>query len=515
MKRGMTRVVAGSIAVVVVLAISSFAGTADTVKQSQKRAADVLNAAVEAMGGAKALGEVKTIILDTDAELYPRLQTPTPEPPFEHQKMHEVVTYDLANSKLAVEQTFKSAGFENNGRSVIVNGEGNQFDLRAHTVTPLTGQAATGPQFGQYYRRLPNLILNTALTRTQTLRYLGEEKFNGKPHDVITFVHTDGTQMAVYVDRASHLVSKYELIYPDALTGDEASEIVYDGYTAVNGVKVPTGWTFRQAGQEVGKFHYKVQINPTLGDSAFAADTTGFAKVTPNDPNRKLTVEKLAENVYVLQNVAPGYNMLAVGFPDYIFAMEAPMNSSTTEAAIARIKELMPNKPIKYVAVSHFHNDHMGGIRSFVAEGSTVISTEGNAKVINAYVSAPLKDALAKSPKKLQLETLQGTKRVLSGGEETVEIYNIGSPHAKDMLIAYLPKERLLFQGDLFFAAFEDNPIGPAQPVTIDMAGKIKELGLQVDKIAAVHGRTTTSQELADSLRLKPGEEREAAGGAR
>jgi len=475
----------------------------------------VLNAAVDAMGGAKALTAVKTIILDTDAETYPRLQAPTPDPPYEHQKLHELVTYDLENSKLAVDQTFHSDGFEGANRFVIVNGEGNNFDLRAHTVTPLKGQAATGPQFGQYYRRLPNLILSTALGRTQTLRYLGEEKFNGKPHDVITFVHTDGTQMAIYVDRASHLVSKYELIYPDALTGDEASEIVYDGYTTSNGVKVPTGWTFRQAGQEVGKFHYKVQINPTLSETAFAADTKGFAMAKAVDPNPKLSVEKLADNVYVLQNVAPGYNMLAVGFPDSIFVMEAPLNSATTEAALARIKELMPNKPIKYVAVSHFHNDHMGGIRTFVEEGSTVISTAGNEKVLNAYASAPLKDALAKSPKKLQFEALQGTKRVLAGGDQQVEIYNVGSPHAKDMLIAYLPKEHILFQGDLFFASFEENPIAPAQPVTIDLAKRLKDLGLQVDKIAAVHGRTTTSQELSEALQMKPGEEAVAAGGAR
>jgi flavorubredoxin len=157
----------------------------------------------------------------------------------------------------------------------------------------------------------------------------------------------------------------------------------------------------------------------------------------------------------------------------------------------------------------------MGGIRSFVAEGATVIGTAANAKIINAYAIAPLQDALAKSPKKLQLETLEGNKRVFTGGEQTVEIYNIGNPHAKDMLVAYLPKERVLFQGDLFFASFEDNPIGPAQPSTIDMAKKVKDLGLQVDKIAAVHGRTTTSQELADSLQQKPGEQGTAAGAAR
>src|ERR1700761_8858838 len=126
----------GAASLVPLFALSSIANSpSTTVKTSEKRANDVLNAYVDAMGGSKALAYVKTIVLDTDAELYPRLQTPTPEPPYEHQKLHELVTYDLENSKLAVDQTFHSGGFEGANRFVILNGEGSNFDLRAHTVT--------------------------------------------------------------------------------------------------------------------------------------------------------------------------------------------------------------------------------------------------------------------------------------------------------------------------------------------------------------------------------------------
>ena len=43
----------------------------------------------------------------------------------------------------------------------------------------------------------------------------------------------DTQQVAVYVDSASGLVSKYELIFVDPLTGEEASEIMFGDYTRV------------------------------------------------------------------------------------------------------------------------------------------------------------------------------------------------------------------------------------------------------------------------------------------
>src|SRR5690349_11951466 len=124
MNRGFSlKTVAGALALVALFALSSLASSPTTVKTSQKRAADVLNAAVDAMGGEKALKSVKTIILDADAETYPRLQGVTPDAPYEHQKLHETVTYDLDNSKIAIDQTFKSAAFDGANRFVVINGE--------------------------------------------------------------------------------------------------------------------------------------------------------------------------------------------------------------------------------------------------------------------------------------------------------------------------------------------------------------------------------------------------------
>jgi hypothetical protein len=75
-------------------------------------------------------------------------------------------------------------------------------------------------------------------------------------------------------------------------------------------------------------------------------------------------------------------------------------------------------------------------------------------------------------------------------------VIDIGpNPHAREMLIAYLPKERIVFQGDLFSLPYNDAPVGPPQESTISFARKAKEKGLVIDQIAGVHGRTGTGAE--------------------
>jgi hypothetical protein len=48
----------------------------------------------------------------------------------------------------------------------------------------------------------------------------------------------------------------------------------------------------------------------------------------------------------------------------------------------------------------------------------------------------------------------------------------------------------------LFFVPANDAPTGPPQATTVSFAQKLKDLKLGVDRIASVHGRTTTIEEL-------------------
>jgi len=470
-------------------------------ERSQERARAVLDRAVEANGGAETLRAVKVVRLHLEGETFPRLQMTTPAPPFEGGSFDETLLVDLEKNRLRLEQKASGFGFDGDNTVAIVDGQGNAYDNRAKTVTPIPAEQATQQQFIQYHRRLPNLILRQALDRTNSLRYLGEDQFEGRKHEVVTFVMPDTQQVALYVDSATGLVSKYELIFVDSLTGVEASEIIFGDYQKVGNYQVPRRWINRQVGEDQTRYSVRAEFNPAISDDSFKVNASGYTTVKPVPTNLEENVEKLADGVYVIQNVAgQNQNSLAVGFADHVAVVEAPGSSDGADAVIKRIKELFPGKPIRYVAMTHHHGDHIGGMRSFIAEGATVVTTAANRPSIETMAAAQQNDRLARNPRKPEFLLLENGKRVLADQTRRLELIDIGpNPHAREMVIAWLPAEKVVFQGDLFFVPNNDAPFGPTQTSTASFAKKLKELGLPVERIAAVHGTTATIQQFREA----------------
>jgi glyoxylase-like metal-dependent hydrolase (beta-lactamase superfamily II) len=100
--------------------------------------------------------------------------------------------------------------------------------------------------------------------------------------------------------------------------------------------------------------------------------------------------------------------------------------------------------------------DHTGGLPPLVAEGATIITQKNNEEFFEKSLNAPrtlLNDTLAKNPKKAKIEAV-GEKKVYSDGKRTVEMYHIyPAPHSNGLLVAYIPKEKVLFQGDFSLPA--------------------------------------------------------------
>jgi glyoxylase-like metal-dependent hydrolase (beta-lactamase superfamily II) len=310
--------------------------------------------------------------------------------------------------------------------------------------------------------------------------------------------------MSLYVDARTNLISKYEMIYPDTVTGDEASELNFADYRKVGALMVPSTFVWKQAGDVTAKWTYDVAFDPQLPDTTFHGKTDGFRVLAAVQPG-PVAVEKLGDGVNLVTNLGGGgYNVMAVEFGDHIVAIEAPLSSQVSEQAIAEIKKAIPNKPIRYIAVTHHHGDHAGGLRAFVADAATVVTTPQNGGFVKSLVeSKGLKDSLTNGSRSLKTELIEGKKRVFSDSSQTLELHDIGpNPHAREMLVAYLPKQGILFQGDLFFSPFEGQALGFAQEATQHFATRIRELGFNVTKLVGVHGKVGTMSELEQSLEL-------------
>ena len=103
-----------------------------------------------------------------------------------------------------------------------------------------------------------------------------------------------------------------------------------------------------QAGQKVADAKIAVELNPAVTDDAFKVAAADYQRVEPPPDTLPEQVEKLADGVYVLHNVAgQNQNTMVVEFKDYIVALEAPGSSDGADQVIERIKQTIPNKPIR------------------------------------------------------------------------------------------------------------------------------------------------------------------------
>jgi len=203
-------------------------------------------------------------------------------------------------------------------------------------------------------------------------------------------------------------------------------------------------------------------------------------------PALMVTTEKLGDGLYRLTTGAGSYDSVVVEFKDHVMMLEAGQSEARALAYVAETKKLFPNKPIRYVMNTHPHSDHTGGLPTLVAEGATVITQKNNAAFLDKALNTPrtlLTDTLAKNPKKAKIETVD-EKKVYSDGTRTVELYHIyPAPHSNGLMVAYIPKEKILFQGD-----FSVTPGEPANDHVKALVPALEKLNLvNFDRYINVH----------------------------
>ena len=202
--------------------------------------------------------------------------------------------------------------------------------------------------------------------------------------------------------------------------------------------------------------------------------------------------------------ITGGYTVIAVGFKDHVTLIESGQNEPRALAVIAEAKRLFPNKPIRYVVNTHSHIDHSGGLRAFVAEGSTIITHQVNKAYLEKVLSQPHTlnpDAAQARGKKPVVEGI-GEKRVLTDGTHTIELHHLQNfLHHDGMLVAYLPKEKVLLEADGYNPRRANaTPPTPPSPYTSSLLDNIQRLKLDVQRIVPVHypadNRVVTMAEL-------------------
>jgi len=208
----------------------------------------------------------------------------------------------------------------------------------------------------------------------------------------------------------------------------------------------------------------------------------GGAPAAPATPP-PLQSEKLADGVY---RITGGYVALAVEMKDHVVVLEGGQNEARGLAVIAETKRVIPNKPIRYVVNTHAHFDHASGLAPFVAEGITIITHQNNDEFLEKALGAPrtlVGDALAKANRKPKVEGV-GEKKLLKDDTRTIELHHVMNlDHSDGMLIAFLPKEKILFTADFNIPAAGQ----PASAAIATLVQNVDRLKLDFDRHVLVH----------------------------
>jgi glyoxylase-like metal-dependent hydrolase (beta-lactamase superfamily II) len=456
------------------------------------------------MGGLERLRGITSVLVRHEGQTYWRNQSPAVDPPYAVTPLSGLLTIDFAAGRYLWDNANSfPGGFFNHNRTVIVGREGfgaNLIERRWFTIP----NASLTTQRNQF-RRLPHYILLSALDRAASLRWLGRGTFQGRPQDVVTTSTEDnGIQLALFFDGTTHLLTKTEQAYTDPERGDAVAEVVFPSYREMDGLKVPTGRQVRRAGSLGEDVRYtEFLVNTVLSDTLFQrpADFVDGSATTPPDTG----VLTLAPDVYVARGVAGSNNSLFVVFQDYILVVEAYGNDAASQRTIATIKATAPGKPIRYLVATHHHDDHTGGVRGFIAEGASIVTTPGNREYFERMARATYTiepDRLSRHPQPLSLVLVENKRRTFADSTHQVDVIDIGpSPHANEMLVAYLPNEKILVQGDLLNLP-ADGRMKAGNATTLHFARWLDQSGLVVERIVPVHGPVHTINQLREAVAL-------------
>ena len=291
-----------------------------------------------------------------------------------------------------------------------------------------------------------------------------------------------------YVGRinAQNQVERVQTWIDNTVLGDTPVEITYSGYRDFNGVMFPARIVRTQGGYPVLDLTVAAVTANAPVDIQVPDQVRNF---TP--PAVNVEVEKLADGVYYLKGGS--HHSVAIDQRDHIVVVEGPQDEARSLAVIAKVKETIPNKPIRYVVNTHVHFDHSGGLRTYVAEGATVVTHELNKPYFEQAWAAP---RTLNPDKMAQANTSTATfetftdKHVLTDGRRVVEVHQIaGGGHNDAFAMVYLPAEKILFEVDAWAPAAANAPPPAApSPFAVNLYENIRRLKLDVRQIAALHG---------------------------
>lgn len=309
--------------------------------------------------------------------------------------------------------------------------------------------------------------------------------------------HIGQAQYEGLVNAAGEVVFVRTMMDSNVL-GDTPIEWRYSNYRDFAGVKFPARIVRRVDSQP----WYELDVHAVRVNTAAEFGIPAGIAANPAPVVTRVDVTELAPGLWFLGGTT--HNSVVVEQQSGVVVIEAPLNEERSNAVLAKVRELVPAKPIVAVINTHAHFDHAGGLRTFAAAGITVISHARNVDYYQRAWKRPRTlgpDRLARSDHAAKFRSFTG-KLVLADGNHPVEIHAIeGSGHNDAFALVYLPADKVLVEADAWTPpAAGAPPPAVINPLWKNLGDNLARLELDVKRIAPLHGSIQTREDFEKAL---------------
>jgi metallo-beta-lactamase superfamily protein len=457
----------------------------------------IVDDAAAALGGADKIRALKTLMIDGSGTAPNAGQNRMPNDELPVWKVTEYArAIDLANGRTRVRQR-REAQFLFAGATTQQQIQGLDGDI-AYNATPEGAMTRAGEAAARD-RRLellqhPITVVRAALDPAAKLTNVRTEKND----DLVDITTAKGDTLTLAVDRTTHLPSRVTYMSDNANMGDVAMVTTFADYEEVSGVKLPRRLTTMM--DKYLQFDLQVSKNTLDVDVAdLSAPASVKATAAPTPPPVVVTAEPVAKGIWWLAG-SGNHRSIVFEFDDHLVLFEAPLNEPRSKAVIDKARTLS-TKPLTTAIVSHHHFDHSGGLRVAVAEGLTIVTHRDNEAFFKDLLARPhtiVPDALQRNPKPAMFQFVDD-QLTLKDTSMEVQLYHLlDNPREGTNLFAYVPRDRMLVQADLYDATWNQHPWGE------NVLANVERRKLKVDRDVPVHGVIEPYAQMVKTIKSKP-----------
>ena len=456
--------------------------------------------AATAMGGRKAIVAIKTLTIDGKGDAPNVGQNTMPDSALPNWKVTEFTrVIDLKQHRMRTQQV-RTAQFLFAGANTQRQAQGLDGDVAFNIG--VDGKAVRASEAVMKDRRLemlhhPLVIVRLALDddaiRMNGFRTTGSQ-------NVVELDTGHDEHITLAFDAATKLPTRMTSLSYNANLGDVSIDTAFSDYEDVDGIKLPTHLTTK-----IDKYpQFDVRVTKNTIDANVeelsAPDKVKGAAPPPTVAPVTVTAQPVAKGIWWLAG-SGNHRSVVFEFDDHLVLFEVPVNEARSKAVIEKARSLSP-KPLTDVIISHHHFDHSGGLRVAVAEGLTVITHKDNVpffKELLARKHSIVKDALAQHPQELKVLPVDDSMTLKDNSMEVQLYHLLDNPREGTNLFAYVPRDRILVQADLYDSTWQFHHWGENVITNIEQIRKLK-----VDKQVPVHGEIQTYAQMVKTIRSAP-----------